>query len=652
MSLNKFTDTEIGKRIGLKIGCAELDCENLIVENISVDGAEFDEIKTDAINSKSEDNKIKTDADWEFRNGEVLIYNTIVPGAKESEGALHIIANEAEGTVIVEERAGGGAKYQIQLHPYIGEIVGCIEMKGRSSDTLCNMIEWDVGTGGAFKNLGRMRFKLLNADVPETQIEITTDRTRIIKDLLVDGDISGKDLALNEPSGVEIDLDSTNAGFRFQTVDSIQLLGLSSRNTGTILTYADTDETVNIRKKLICQGDIGDFTNLVPTIHCDTVFYTQAIPNLRTSAQQTVSISDTFQILNNKIENLETKGVGGQWNFSSELLQAPVESFIFTNAIPSVSLRTQFSFLDTVGDKSALLQTIDGGYDIVYTVANNIKRFNIVSGFNSGNFRVFDIEFLSETSTDPFNNDDVVDVKFVEAVFNQTLNIDSDVEFNSVKSNRLSLVKNVRTEPLENEVRLNASLSNKIKASYLENDAIVHKDIAYTEDIENAGGFTQIFSANVVINEGYLFPQHNLDFDASSSMSLYNFFPIPLGCRLLRIGIVSERNANRKLLLFKNFSNIPTAEIDISNGLSFGSYVLETPIELIASEFITFRVDVDGQGLSGQNVITAYFEKTDDNSVFTTPLTIPPATTPISNTMSNLLTELASVKEKFDALVG
>ena len=133
MSLNKFTDTEIGKKIGLKIGCAELDCENLIVENISVNGAEFNEIKTDAINSKSVDNKIKTNADWEFKNGEVLIYNTQTPGAKESEGALHIIANEAEGTVIVEERAGNGASYEIQLHPYIREIYGCIQMKGRSS---------------------------------------------------------------------------------------------------------------------------------------------------------------------------------------------------------------------------------------------------------------------------------------------------------------------------------------------------------------------------------------------------------------------------------------------------------------------------------------------------------------------------------------
>jgi len=307
MSLNKFTNTDIGKKIGLKIGCADLDCENLIVENVSVNVAEFNEIKTDVINSKSLDNKIETNADWEFDNGGILIYNTQATGAKVNEGALHIIANEAEGTVIVEERAGNGAKYQIQLHPYISEIVGCIEMKGRSSDTLCRMIEWDVGSGGSFVNLGKMRFNLLNADVPENQIEISTTKTHIKKDLLVDGFIFGKDLALNDPSGVEIDLDSTNAGFRFQTVDSTQLLGLSSRNTGTILTYADTDETVNIRKKIISQGDIGDISNLVPNIHCDTIFYTQANPNLTTSAQQTVSVSDTFQILYNKFEELETE---------------------------------------------------------------------------------------------------------------------------------------------------------------------------------------------------------------------------------------------------------------------------------------------------------------------------------------------------------
>ena len=307
MSLNKFTNTDIGKKIGLKIGCADLDCENLIVDNVSVNVAEFNEIKTDAINSKSLDNKIITNADWEFDNGGVLIYNNIAPGVKVNEGALHIISNETEGTVIVEERAGNGAKYQIQLHPYIAETVGCIEMKGRNSDTLCRMFEWDVGTGGGFANLGRMKINLLNADVPENQIEINTARTRIKKDLLVDGDITAKDLALNDTAGVEIDLDSTNAGFRFQTVDSSQLLGLSSRNTGTILTYADTDETVNIRKKIISQGDIGDISNLVPTIHCDTIFYTQANPNLITSAQQTVSVSDTFQILYNKFVELETE---------------------------------------------------------------------------------------------------------------------------------------------------------------------------------------------------------------------------------------------------------------------------------------------------------------------------------------------------------
>ena len=119
------------------------------------------------------------------------------------------------------------------------------------------MIEWEAGSGGGLGNLGALYFNLLNSDVQENQIAIKKTETHIKKNLLVDGDISGKDLALNDPSGVEIDLDSTNAGFRFSTVDSLQLLGLSSRNTGTILTYADTDETVNIRKKLICQSDIS-----------------------------------------------------------------------------------------------------------------------------------------------------------------------------------------------------------------------------------------------------------------------------------------------------------------------------------------------------------------------------------------------------------
>lgn len=114
-----------------------------------------------------------------------LIYNTSVAGIKTRESCLHVICTEGEGPIIAEERAGGGAKYQIHLRPHVAEIYGAITMAGRASTTKCDMIQWDTGDGGLFSNLGRMRFNLLNADVQENQIEITTSHTNIKKELKV-----------------------------------------------------------------------------------------------------------------------------------------------------------------------------------------------------------------------------------------------------------------------------------------------------------------------------------------------------------------------------------------------------------------------------------------------------------------------------------
>ena len=170
--------------------------------------------------------------------------------------------------------------------------------------------------------------------------------------------------------------------------------------------------------------------------------------------------------------------------------------------------------------------------------------------------------------------------------------------------------------------------------------------------MEDNGSFTQIFSANVSINEGYLFPQQNLDFNSSADISLYNFFPIPVGCKLISIGFLSENNTKRILQVCKNFSSEPVASLTIDNGLSYGSYNFNNPVEFIKGEFIALRIDIDGEGVSGQNVITAYFEKTNDTTIFNSSVSIPNTPAPLSISMTNLLSELSAVKEKFEALVN
>ena len=123
--------------------------------------------------------------DLNIVNSGLFVYDTSQAGTKVREACIHAICNATDVPIKAESRAGSGAVYSMELMPYFRDLEGGIRVKGISSSTKLEIIQWDNGTGGAFSNLGRMRFNLLNADVQENQIEITTAQTTIKKDLVV-----------------------------------------------------------------------------------------------------------------------------------------------------------------------------------------------------------------------------------------------------------------------------------------------------------------------------------------------------------------------------------------------------------------------------------------------------------------------------------
>ena len=73
-------------------------------------------------------------------------------------------------------------------------------------------------------------------------------------------------------------------------------------------------KNVSIIEDLLVDGDIGRVAQKVPNIHCDNIFYTQANPSLRNGPVENVNISDTFLLLNDRIE----KVVGSFVNFGGD----------------------------------------------------------------------------------------------------------------------------------------------------------------------------------------------------------------------------------------------------------------------------------------------------------------------------------------------
>ena len=150
---------------------------------------------------------------------------------------------------------------------------------------------------------------------------------------------------------------------------------------------------------------------------------------------------------------------------------------------------------------------------------------------------------------------------------------------------------------------------------------ITTTNVAFTNDDEmvtkkyiddNDSGFTQAFSATILIDDAYIFPQQNLDFNGSSTFSLFNFYSIPVSCKLISLSFLSNTTFSRTVRVIKNFQSPIIASVVVSGNA--GVFPFATPIEFIGGEIVAFRIDRNNSEPIDENIITAYFEKTDNAS--------------------------------------
>ncbi len=155
-----------------------------------------------------------------------------------------------------------------------------------------------------------------------TTLSIVNDDTRINGDFEVEKEVRKIKLYPHSPPGYASELggitltgvlgteypfiiyDAWNGGAGIGDIDYIRFF-VGSASGG---------EVFNIQPNLmVLNGDLGTATQKVPNIHCDNLYYTQLNENLRNGPIENVNISDTFLLLNNKIEGLEiTQATDGQ----------------------------------------------------------------------------------------------------------------------------------------------------------------------------------------------------------------------------------------------------------------------------------------------------------------------------------------------------
>ena len=181
---------------------------------------------------------------------------------------------------------------------------------------------------------------------------------------------------------------------------------------------------------------------------------------------------------------------------------------------------------------------------------------------------------------------------------------------------------------------------------------ITTTNVAFTNDEEmvtkkyiddNDSGFTQAFSATILIDDAYIFPQQNLDFNGSSTFSLFNFYSIPVSCKLISLSFLSNTTFSRTVRVIKNFQSPIIASVVVSGNA--GVFPFATPIEFIGGEIVAFRIDRNNSEPIDENIITAYFEKTDNasptpNIIVNDTLSSPPTSNRLTilqnnNTLSN-----------------
>jgi len=165
---------------------------------------------------------LNTEGDIFVKDGKVLAYQSVLTGGDFIPTAcFHAICNDNATPIIAEQRTRGGTPLKVIVRGYYKEIRGSIAMKGRSGANLCNMIEWESGSGGGSSNLGRLRIHVLGPGGVEEQV------LKVSSSAVTDG------------RGVNITGDLTTSGSTVVS-SSIPATAVSTGTAGTI-TYERTD---------------------------------------------------------------------------------------------------------------------------------------------------------------------------------------------------------------------------------------------------------------------------------------------------------------------------------------------------------------------------------------------------------------------------
>ena len=631
MSLNKFTDINTGKDIGLKIGCSELDCDIIRVNQIDIpSGGDLTAHNILATN--------KLEAETLSKDG---VVNYTTPNKGQPNYSLH---TDGEGSTFwsPDNTGNGDITYDGPLPLTVGEHMLFSSTDGiRVNKSKMVEIENNIDMGNlTLTNAGTIN-GIDTSEITQNASDIaglTTDK------LSIDGSL---------PMTGTLKMDDNN-------IEGVKILQVKNQ----IITPSNPP---NNETKLYVKED--------------GFIYTLS--------------SDGFE------KRIGDRITDGLWDFQTSTLPSGVGigQFNFGNITPSNVAEISISKTDETGrDLSPLLNLVNIGDGLAFSNGKgNLKLYRVSASPTIVNdVYTYNVIFESQTLFATYLQNEKVSISLNPDTnpFNQSLNttdspifVNLNTDGNMVSKGNIvsganivansSIVANggilMNSNIIMNGNRITlmdfpADSSDAVNKAYLDQqtDQIEIDVEANTKRIDNLeseflDGFAQIFSANVPSNlGGYMFPQQNLDFDASVNISAYNVYSVPVSCRLVSASFISTNGANRSLSITRNLSDQPIALLNILGVEQFGKFNFTTPPEFAGGDFLTVRINKTETtsiiGL-GQNVITCYFERinTAVGSPFSGDLstlsTIPPTTRTQTN-LQNLINSLAGVKERLDALVS
>jgi len=169
-------------------------------------------------------------SDINIKDQGLFVYNSTLTGTKTREACIHTICNEVDVPLKIESRTGSGIPVSAEIIPYADGGYGTIRMKGISSNTKCDILKWDVITGGGARNLGQLRFSVL-------------DEVENVDDVL----LLQASLLTTEPSA------TINSVLNIKNSTTANTMTISSLPAGTnaIQSSTNLDETITGNKTIV-----------------------------------------------------------------------------------------------------------------------------------------------------------------------------------------------------------------------------------------------------------------------------------------------------------------------------------------------------------------------------------------------------------------